>query len=70
MGSLCGAVVRAGKGLAAWAGVGGYYQLWVGKRAVKSTKGCAGGAIEWICIVVEGRITRGGGGGAACVEGC
>ena len=58
MGSLCG-TVKAGRGMAARAGVGKVYQLWIGKGGGGGAKGCEEGTMTWVGMVGTG---AGGGG--------
>ena len=51
LGSFCGVLTKAGRGVAAGVGVSGEYQLWVRKSGGRVAKGCAEGAISWVCIV-------------------
>ena len=41
VGSLRGVVLKAGRGVTAWAGVGKEFQLWIGKSGGGGTKGYA-----------------------------
>ena len=41
-------VVKAGRGVTAWAGVGKEFQLWIGKSRGGGTKGYAEWATAWL----------------------